>query len=172
MNTGSKKQGLSRRSTTGKGLRFALVVSRFHPTITGRLQKGAEQCLAHHGVRKNDIEVFMCPGAFELPQVANLLCETGEFHAVVCLGAVIRGETPHFEYVASESARGIQSVALQHELPVTFGVLTTDTLDQAFDRAGGNQGNKGWDAAAAALEMASLFRSLKRRTGGLTVDEK
>jgi len=130
-----------------------------------KLQDGAERCLNRHGVRREDVEVFFCPGAFELPQVANLLCEAGRFDAVICLGAVIRGETPHFEYVSSEAARGIQEVALRHSVPVTFGVLTTEHPGQAHDRAGGAHGNKGWDAAQAGLEMAILFRRLKRPTG-------
>lgn len=165
MNTGQKKQGALKRSTIGRGFRFAIVVSRFHKEITDKLRHGAEACLSHHGVRREDIAVFPCPGAFELPQVANVLCASGVFDAVICLGAVVRGETPHFEYVSSEAARGIQNVALQHVLPVTFGVLTTDNLEQAHDRAGGRQGNKGWDAARAAVEMAQLYRKLRRKSG-------
>lgn len=162
MNTGRTKQGAAKRSTVGRGLRFAIVVSRFHEGITKKLQQGAERCLGHHGVRREDVQVFSCPGAFELPQVANRLCEAGSYDAIICLGAVVRGETPHFEYVSSQAARGIQDVALRHTLPVTFGVLTTDNIEQAHDRAGGKQGNKGWDAARAALEMAILFRNLGR----------
>ena len=137
-------------------------MSRFNAGITGKLRRGAVACLTHHGVRRNDIKVLFCPGAFELPQVANLLCGTHEFDAIVCVGAVIRGETPHFEYVSTESARGIQSVALRYSLPVSFGVLTTDDLEQARERAGGKYGNKGWDAALAALEMVRLFRKLRK----------
>lgn len=165
MNTVRTRQGPTRRSSVGRGLRFGIVVSRFHEDITKRLQDGAERCLNRHGVRREDVQVFSCPGAFELPQVANLLCEVGSYDAIICLGAVIRGETPHFEYISSEAARGIQEVALRHVFPVTFGVLTTDNLDQARDRAGGSQGNKGWDAAQAGIEMATLFRRLKRPTG-------
>ncbi len=165
MNTVRTKRGSTRQSSVGRGLRFGIVVSRFHEDITLRLQEGAERCLKRHGVRREDVQVFSCPGAFELPQVANLLCEVGSYDAIICLGAVIRGETPHFEYVSSEAAHGIQEVALRHALPVSFGVLTTDTLDQAHDRAGGPQGNKGWDAAQASIEMATLFRKLKRLTG-------
>jgi len=109
------------------------------------------------------MRIFPCPGAFELPQVANVLCASGSWDAVICLGAVIRGETPHFEYVSSEAARGIQKVSLWHSLPVMFGVLTTDTKQQALARAGGKHGNKGWDAALAALEMAHLFEGLRKR---------
>ena len=104
-----------------------------------------------------------CPGAFELPQVANILAQQKKWDAIICLGAVIRGETPHFQYVASETARGIQDVALKHSIPVSFGVLTTETEQQAAERAGGKQGHKGWDSALAAIEMAVLMKSLKRR---------
>ena len=165
MNTARKKPSVIKRSTVGRGFRIAVVVSRFHKSITDKLRRGALQCLDQHGVLREDIQVLSCPGAFELPQVAELLCKTGNLDAIVCLGAVIRGETPHFEYVSSEAARGIQEVALRHSLPISFGVLTTDTLEQALDRAGGSQGNKGWDAAKAAVEMADLFRTLKRRSG-------
>ena len=162
-----RMQGTSlKRSTVGRGFRVAVVVSRFHKSITEKLRQGALRCLSRQGVRKEDVRVFSCPGAFELPQVANVLCGSGNFDAVVCLGAVIRGETPHFEYVSSEAARGIESVALRYAMPVTFGVLTTDNLQQALDRAGGSQGNKGWDAAQAAVEMADLFRRLKRESSG------
>lgn len=155
MNAGrlSREQGRSAR-----GARFAIAVSRFNETVTEKLVRGAVECLKQHKVKENDLEIFSCPGAFELPQLANVLCASGRWDAVICLGAVIRGETPHFEYVASASARGIQDVALRRMVPVTFGVLTTDTLQQALDRAGGKAGNKGWDAALAAIEMAALFR--------------
>jgi 6,7-dimethyl-8-ribityllumazine synthase len=157
------KQGSAKLRTVDRGLRFGILVSRFHEDSTDRLGEGAERCLNRHGVRREDVQLFSCPGAFELPQVANLLCETGGCDAIVRLGAVGRGETPHFEYVSSETARGIQQVALHPVLPVTFGVLTTDTLEQAHDRAGGSQGNKGWDAAQAAISMATLSRSVNVR---------
>ncbi|HEY5615554.1 MAG TPA: 6,7-dimethyl-8-ribityllumazine synthase [Bacteroidota bacterium] len=144
-----------------QGFRFALVVSRFNNDITKKLLRGAQDCLKKHGVKKNDIRVVSCPGAIELPQVANVLVESGAWHAVICLGAVIQGETPHFTYVSSEAARGIQYVALNSRTPVIFGVLTTMTKQQAFDRAGGKHGNKGWDAALAGIEMAALFKELK-----------
>lgn len=162
MNVGRKAQGASKRNA-GRGLKIAVVVSRFHDRITRKLRTGAERCLHRRGVRPGDIQVVHCPGAFELPQAANLLARTGAFDAIVCLGAVVRGETPHFEYVSAESARGIQDVALLHALPVTFGVLTTETLAQAEDRAGGAMGNKGWDAADAAVEMALLSRKIRRQ---------
>jgi len=140
------------------------VVSRFNIAITKRLLNGAIECLKQHGVRDEDVGVFPCPGAFELPQMANALSSKGGWDAIVCLGAVIRGETPHFEYVASEAARGIGEVALKRSIPVTFGVLTTDTQRQAMDRSGGKHGNKGWDAALAAIEMVEVFhRVMKRR---------
>lgn len=154
-----------RSSANGAGYRFAIVVSRFNVTITKRLLDGAIECLKKHGVRDEDVRVFPCPGAFELPQVANALCSKGGWDAIVCLGAVIRGETPHFEYVSSAAARGIQEVALKHSIPVAFGVLTTNTLRQATDRSGGRHGNKGWDAALAAIEMVEVFdRVIRRKT--------
>ena len=163
MNVGRRTQGATNQKAAGRGLKIAVIVSRFHPRITRKLRAGAERCLHQRGVRPEHIRIVHCPGAFELPQAANLLARTGEFDAVVCLGAVVRGETPHFEYVSAEAARGIQLVALLHALPVTFGVLTTDTLEQALDRAGGSMGNKGWDAADAAVEMALLGSKIRRR---------
>jgi 6,7-dimethyl-8-ribityllumazine synthase len=138
-----------------------VVVSRFHQRITTKLLRGAQACFRQHGVPPRNIRLYRCPGAFELPQVANLLVSQARWDAVLCLGAVIRGETAHFEYVASESARGIQQVALQNRTPVIFGLLTTDTEEQAHARAGGLHGNKGWDAALAAIEMATLFRTVR-----------
>jgi 6,7-dimethyl-8-ribityllumazine synthase len=157
-----KKQ--TRRTFKGsvEKLRFALVVSRFNEHITAKLLEGADQCLRAHGVREQNRKILFCPGAFELPQVANLLAQQKKWDAIICLGAVIRGETPHFEYISTETARGIQNVALRYSLPVVFGVLTTDTERQALDRVGGTQGNKGWDAALTALEMAALRTVLKR----------
>lgn len=146
---------------SARGLRFALVVSQFNKAVTTKLLRGAQECLRNHGVAKGNIAVYSCPGSFELPQVANVLVNSARWDAVVCLGTVIRGETPHFEYVAAETARGIQQVALRSRMPVVFGVLTTNTVQQAYDRAGGKQGNKGWDAALAAIDMALLFKRLK-----------
>jgi 6,7-dimethyl-8-ribityllumazine synthase len=145
-------------------LRFAVVVSRFNRHITEKLLKGAEHCLRDHGVPEKNRKILFCPGAFELPQVANRLAVQKKWDAIICLGAVIRGDTPHFEYISSETARGIQDVALRYSIPVVFGVLTTDNEQQALDRAGGAQGNKGWDAALTALEMAALFETLKRKS--------
>jgi 6,7-dimethyl-8-ribityllumazine synthase len=144
--------------------RVALIVSKFNEHITAKLLEGAEQCLRAHGVPEKNRKVVFCPGAFELPQVASRLAAQKKWDAIVCLGAVIRGETPHFEFVAAETARGIQEVALHFALPVVFGVLTTDNEQQALDRVGGAHGHKGWDAALTALEMASLYTALKNRS--------
>jgi len=144
-------------------MRIAVVVSRFHDHITAKLLEGVERCLQEHGMQEENRKVFFCPGAFELPQVANQLAIQKKWDAIICLGAIIRGDTPHFEYISSETAHGIQAVALRYSLPVVFGVLTTDNEQQALDRVGGPQGHKGWDAAFTALEMAALFKTLKRR---------
>ncbi|HXG38071.1 MAG TPA: 6,7-dimethyl-8-ribityllumazine synthase [Bacteroidota bacterium] len=144
-----------------QGGRFAIIVSRFHQNITTKLLRAALECFRKHGVSSRNLRVYRCPGAFELPQVANMLVTSGRWDAIVCLGAVVRGETPHFEYVAREAARGIQRVALKSRTPVVFGVLTTDTLEQAHERAGGVHGNKGWDAALAAMEMAKVFTTIR-----------
>jgi 6,7-dimethyl-8-ribityllumazine synthase len=140
--------------------RFGIVVSRFNDFITRRLLDGALDCLRRHGVNDDRIDVAWCPGAFEIPQVARKMVSAQGYRAVICLGCVIRGETPHFEYVAGAAATGLGKLALESEVPVIFGVLTTDTLEQAIDRAGAKAGNKGWDAAMSALEMADLFRNI------------
>jgi 6,7-dimethyl-8-ribityllumazine synthase len=127
-----------------------------------KLLDGAERCLREHNVPRKNQKVVFCPGAFELPQVANRLAAQKKWDAIICLGAIIRGETPHFEYVSAETARGIQEVALRHSVPVVFSVLTTNNEQQALDRLGGKQGHKGWDAVLTAIEMAVLFRALKR----------
>jgi 6,7-dimethyl-8-ribityllumazine synthase len=145
-----------------KNLRFAIVVSKFNQSITKRLLDGAEKCFLKHNIPEKNRKVIYCPGSFELPQVANRLAAQKKWNAIICLGAVIRGETPHFEYVSRETAHGIQNVALRYSIPVIFGVLTTDNEQQALDRTGGPQGHKGWDAALTAIEMAALFRTLKR----------
>jgi 6,7-dimethyl-8-ribityllumazine synthase len=146
----------------GRGRRFAVVASRFNGVVTEKLVDGALAAFRKLGIAPEDIEVVWTPGAFELPLAAGRLAESGQFDAVVCLGAVIRGETPHFEYVAGEAARGVQQVSLESGVPCTFGVLTTNSLEQALDRAGGKHGNKGWDAATAAVEMASLLDDLPK----------
>jgi len=147
------------------GRRFAIAASRFNGIVTSKLVEGATAAFRRRGVDEDDIEIAWTPGAFELPLVAKRLAESGQFDAVVCLGAVIRGETTHFEYVAGESARGVQRVTLDTGVPCIFGVLTTETLEQALDRSGGKHGNKGWEAATAAIEMASLLDELPKKEG-------
>lgn len=147
----------------GRGRRFAVVASRFNSIVSEKLVEGAVAAFRKLGISTEDIELAWTPGAFEVPLAAKRLANSGQFDAVVCLGAVIRGETPHFEYVAGEAARGVAQVALESGVPCTFGILTTDNLEQALDRAGGKHGNKGWDAATAAVEMASLLDDLPKR---------
>ena len=149
-------------SYEGRHLRIAIVASRFNERIVTRLVEGAVDCLRRHGVPEEYVTTIWVPGAFELPVAAKRLASAREFDAIVCLGAVIRGDTPHFDYVAAEAARGIGQAALDTGVPITFGVLTTDTVAQAEERAGGKMGNKGFDAALAAIEMANLFESLPK----------
>ncbi len=144
----------------GKGMKFGVVVSRFNDFITNKLLEGAQDALQRHGVRAEDIDVVRVPGAFEIPLAAQKLVQTKKYDAIVCVGAVIRGGTPHFEYVASEVSKGIARVGLDTGVPVTFGVLTTDTLEQAIERAGTKQGNKGFEAAVDAIEMVSLLKGI------------
>jgi 6,7-dimethyl-8-ribityllumazine synthase len=143
-----------------KGVRFGLVVSRFNDLLTARLLEGALDCLARHGARDDDLVVVRVPGAWELPMAAAKLAGTDRCDAVIALGVLVRGATPHFEYLAAETAKGLAQVALDRGVPVAFGVLTTDTLEQAVERAGSKAGNKGWQAAQAAIEMVQLYRSL------------
>ncbi len=145
---------------SAKGFRFGIIVSRFNEFISGKLLTGALDVLKRHDAHEEDIEIFWVPGAFEIPLIAKKVAGSGRFDAVVCLGAVIRGETPHFEYVASEVAKGIALVGLEKEVPVMFGIVTSDTLEQAIERAGTKAGNKGWDAALGAIEMANLLRTI------------
>ena len=140
--------------------RFAIVVARFNSLITGKLLDGALDCLRRHGCPEDSVEIAWVPGSFELPLVARRLAGTGRFDAVICLGAVIRSETPHFDFVAAETARGIARVGLDSGTPVTFGVITTDDTEQAVNRAGVRSGNRGWDAAMNAIEMADLMAGL------------
>ncbi len=142
------------------GLRFALVVSRFNEALSSRLEGGAVDCLIRHGAEEENITVLRVPGAFEIPMLASKLAESGDFDAVICLGVVVRGATPHFDYIASEVAKGIAQAAMSSGRPVSFGVVTADTLEQAVERAGTKQGNKGWDAALAAIEMARLYGAI------------
>jgi 6,7-dimethyl-8-ribityllumazine synthase len=145
---------------SGKGLKFGIVVGRFNEFISTRLLDGALDNLKRHDVDEDDVEVAWVPGAFELPLVAQRMAASRRYDALICLGAVIRGGTPHFDYVASEAAKGIAKVSLDSGVPVIFGVLTTDTIEQAVERAGTKAGNKGWEAATSALEMANLLRAL------------
>jgi 6,7-dimethyl-8-ribityllumazine synthase len=143
-----------------KGCRFGLVVSRFNELLTGRLVEGALDCLARHGAREDDIVLVRVPGSWEIPLAAQRLAVTGKVDAVIGLGVLIRGATPHFDYIAAETAKGLASVALASGIPVSFGVVTSDTLEQALERAGAKAGNKGWQAAQAAIEMVQLYRRL------------
>ena len=143
-----------------EGARFAVVVSRFNSFVVENLLTGAMDALTRHGVARSDITVVRVPGAWEIPLTAQRLAATRRFDAIVAVGAVIRGGTPHFEYVAGETVKGLAQVTLAHGVPIGFGVLTVDSIEQAIERAGTKAGNKGWDAAAAAIEMVSLFAAL------------
>jgi 6,7-dimethyl-8-ribityllumazine synthase len=144
-----------------KGCKFGVVVSRFNSFITERLLEGAMDALLRHGAEEQDIVVAKTPGAFEIPLTAKIMAESGTYDAIICLGAVIRGATPHFDYVAAEVSKGIAQVSLSSGTPITFGILTTENIEQAVERAGTKSGNKGFDAAMTAVEMINLFRTLK-----------
>lgn len=144
----------------GAGHKYGIVVSRFNDFITGRLVDGAVDCLVRHGVQDGDIDVVRVPGAFEIPMGARKLVARNKYDAVLCLGAVIRGGTPHFEFVAGEASKGVGALALEATIPVLFGVLTTNTIEQAVERAGVKNGNKGWETAMAAIEMVNLYRQM------------
>lgn len=150
----------------GTGLRFGIVVSRFNDFITRPLLEGALGALRMHGVDEKEIEVAWVPGAFEIPLIAQKMASSGKYQAVIALGAVIRGATPHFEYVSGEVAKGVATVSLKTGIPILFGVLTTDTVEQAIERAGTKVGNKGWEAALAAIEMARLCRLFENESVG------
>ncbi len=141
----------------GKGKRFAIIVSRFNEFLSGRMLEGAIDALAQHGVQEQDITVAWVPGSFELPFLAGIVADSGNYDAVICLGVLVRGATPHFEYIAGEAAKGIAKVTLDSRIPCAFGVITADNLEQAIERAGTKQGNKGRDAALTALEMVNLI---------------
>ena len=143
-----------------EGKKFALVVSRFNDFITDRLVGGAVDALVRSGALTEDIDIVKVPGAFEIPLVAKKMAKKGKYDAIVCLGAVIRGATPHFEYVSAEVTKGIAMVSLEFEIPVIFGIVTTDTIEQAIERAGTKAGNKGWHAAISAIEMANLIQDI------------
>jgi 6,7-dimethyl-8-ribityllumazine synthase len=144
------------------GKRFGLVVARFNEFITSRLRDGAEDALLRHGAKSENLTIVHVPGAWEIPLAAKRLAESGRVDAIVCLGCVIRGQTPHFDYVAGQSANGVAALALQANIPIAFGIITADTLEQAIDRAGGKAGNKGVDAALSAIEMVSVIASIPR----------
>ena len=141
-------------------MKFAIAASRFNDFISGRLIEGAVDGLTRAGADEKDIQIYKVPGAFELPLAAKKLAKSGRFDAVICLGAVIRGATPHFEYISAEVSKGIAAVGLETEVPIAFGVLTTDTIEQAIERAGAKAGNKGWDAAISAIEMVDLLKKI------------
>jgi 6,7-dimethyl-8-ribityllumazine synthase len=144
----------------GKELKFGLVVSRFNEFITKKLVEGAQDALLRHGVGQDNIDIAWVPGSFELPLIAQKLAQTKRYDAIICLGAVIRGGTPHFEYIAAEVTKGIAKVGLDSGLPVIYGIVTADTLEQAIDRAGTKEGNEGFKAATSAIEMANLVKSI------------
>jgi 6,7-dimethyl-8-ribityllumazine synthase len=143
-----------------EGLKFGIIVSRFNDFITSKLLDGALDALRRHGAGEKDIEVVKVPGSFEIPMVARKLAAKGTYHAIICLGTVIRGATPHFEYVSAEVSKGIASASMETGIPIAFGVITSDTIEQAVERAGTKSGNKGWDAAITAIEMAQVMKKL------------
>jgi len=143
-----------------KGLKFAVIVSRFNDFITGKLLEGAVDALVRHGAKEEDIDVIKVPGAFEIPLAARKVASKGSYNALICLGTVIRGATPHFDYVAAEVSKGVATASMETGVPMAFGVLTTDTIEQAVERAGTKSGNKGFDAAMTAIEMAQVFKKL------------
>ncbi|MGU3470359.1 6,7-dimethyl-8-ribityllumazine synthase [Paenibacillus sp. D51F] len=144
-----------------QGLKYGVVVGRFNEFITGKLLSGALDAFKRHGAGEEEVEVAWVPGAFEIPLIAQKMAESGKYDAVITLGAVIRGSTPHFDYVCSEVAKGVAAINLKTGIPTIFGVLTTDSIEQAVERAGTKAGNKGWEAATAAIEMANLTRSIQ-----------
>ncbi len=145
---------------SAQGVRFGLVVSRFNDFINKRLMDGALDALNRHGAEDKNISIIMVPGSFEIPLMAKKLADSGNYDAVICLGAVIRGATPHFEYISAEVTKGIAQVALDTGVPISFGILTTDNIEQAIERAGTKSGNKGWDAAISAIEMVNVLKSV------------
>ncbi|MBW1745243.1 MAG: 6,7-dimethyl-8-ribityllumazine synthase [Deltaproteobacteria bacterium] len=145
-----------------KGKKFAIVVSRFNDFVTSKLTEGAVDALLRSGADTKDIEIIKVPGAFEIPLIAKKVTERGRYSAVICLGAVIRGATPHFDYVSAEVSKGVAMVGLEYGVPVIFGIITTDTIEQAIERAGMKSGNKGWSAALSAIEMANLIEEVDK----------
>jgi 6,7-dimethyl-8-ribityllumazine synthase len=145
---------------TAEGYRFAIVASRFNSLVVDRLVEGAVDCLVRHGAREENISLFRVPGSWEIPLTVRKVLDTGEYDAVIALGALIRGETPHFDYIANEVSKGLSVLALEKGKPVSFGIITAETLDQALERAGSKMGNKGWEAALSAIEMVNLLSSI------------
>ncbi|MEW6675301.1 MAG: 6,7-dimethyl-8-ribityllumazine synthase [Nitrospirota bacterium] len=143
-----------------KGLKFGIIVSRFNDFITSKLLDGAMDALLRHGAKEEDVVVVRVPGSFEIPMVARKMALKGTYNAIICLGTIIRGATPHFEYIAAEVSKGIASASMETGVPVAFGIITSDTIEQAVERAGTKSGNKGWDAAVVAIEMAQLLKKL------------
>jgi len=143
-----------------RGFKFGLIVSRFNNFLTDKLLEGALDCLNRHGADMDKLSVAYVPGAFEIPYAAAKIARTGQYDAVICLGALVRGDTPHFDYIASEASKGIARIALETGIPVIYGLVTADTLEQAIERSGTKAGNKGWDASEAAIEMINLYRDL------------
>jgi len=148
---------------SAKGLKFAIVLSRFNSFIGDKLLDGAIDAIIRHDGSQENIHIVRVPGAFEIPQTARLLIERGGYDAIICLGAVIRGATPHFEYIAAESAKGVARLAQESNIPVSYGIITTDSIEQAIERAGSKSGNKGYDSAVTAIEMANLMTELKKK---------
>lgn len=144
-----------------KDLRFGVVVSQFNSLVSEQLKTGALDALARHGARDNDVDVVLVPGAFDIPLFAKEMAASGRYDSIVCIGAIIKGETPHFEYISAAVTQGVKEISLSTGVPLAFGVLTTDTLDQAFNRAGAKLGNKGWEAALSAIEMARALKALR-----------
>jgi len=159
-------QKVTQGNLDAKGLKFAILVTRFNSLITDRLLAGALDALARTGCRDEDIEIVKAPGSWELPVVARELAARKKYDAIICLSAVIRGDTPHFDYIASEASKGLAQTSLEFGVPVAFGVLTCETLEQAIDRAGAKSGNKGFDAAMTAVEMGNLMRQLRAKSQG------
>lgn len=145
----------------GHGLKVGIVVGRFNEFISMKLLEGAKDALIRHEVKEEDIAIAFVPGSFEIPVTAARMARKGSYHAIICLGAVIRGATPHFDYVAAEVSKGVAKVSIEGDIPIIFGVITADTIEQAIERAGTKAGNKGWDAAMSAIEMANLWRALE-----------
>ena len=140
--------------------KYAIISSRFNDVITRRLVEGAIDCLSRHGAKEGQYDVVLCPGSFEIPMVARKVADQKKYDAIICVGAVIRGDTPHFDYIAAEVTKGIANLSMETRIPIAFGVLTTESMEQALDRAGLKHGNKGWEAALSAIEMLNLYSTI------------